>query len=316
MKKGKVWNIFAGIFDILLAFILFASVALFFLMPEYVYGLYLPILLRVLGQVAIDPDLLIYIILGLVGVVGILLLIFGIIAIARSGRREEKYYKRSGALIFYMIFEMVLVAAFILWFMSYQEMASLINSSSDLSDFVMIYYATFMAILSLSGLSLLFRFIGMVRVYSGKKRFKAVQNAKIRAQEQAKLQKETAPIPANEVKPVYDVRPLSEIADVVNADVKEVKKAEPKVVREKPAVKVEEKISIEKTIAKTPAVEKKVEKKPVAKKAEPKVAEKKVTSKKSAASTVKKAVPKASAKKAEPKVATKKPATKKVTDKK
>jgi len=312
MKKGKVWNIFAGIFDILLAFILFASVALFFLMREYVYGLYLPIFLRVLGQVAIDPDLLIYIILGVIAIISILLLIFGIIAIARSGRKEEKYYKRSGALIFYIIFEMALVAAFTLWFMSYQEMASLINSFSDLSDFVVIYYATFMALLSLSGLSLLFRFIGMIRVYSGKKRFKAVQNAKVRAQEQAILQKETAPSPANEIKPVYDVRPLSDIADVVNADVKEVKKVEKKVVSEEPEIKIEEKVSVEKTITKAPATKKKAEQKTVAKKAEPKVADKKVAPKKA----VKKVEPKPTAKKTVSKPKAKKPTTKKSTDKK
>lgn len=159
MNRGKVFHLLAGILDILFALSLFAVIILFFVSEtEFIVGPFVSffsIFLKIGGGVESlieNIELVSYILLGIFGIIGILSLIFGSLSIARSRKEEKKYYHKGGRLIGYAVVETIGLAFFV--------------------TLLAFYYSLFSVIaVSIFGLIVILRYIGIGFFYSGRKKF-------------------------------------------------------------------------------------------------------------------------------------------------
>jgi len=160
MKRGKIFNLFAGILDILFALFVFTLIVLFFVTnTAFVNGIMGPMFLSVLSLLANigleipygQLQLLRYIFAGILGLIGLLSLIFGSVTVSKIRKEPIKYYK-GGSVITFAILETIALALFV---------ASLVYFSSTSS----------IILVSVFGLIVLLRYIGIGFLYSGKKKY-------------------------------------------------------------------------------------------------------------------------------------------------
>lgn len=167
MKRGKIINLSAGIFDIIFGVGMIAFIVLFFLTGMEILGaevgeflvqpfMSLFVLVVKLGiDLTVDSIKLIpYIFLALIAVFGILSLVFGSLSVSRTRKDQKKYYRKGGRLIAYAVVETIVLAIFIV-LLAYH------------------YSAMSVIFVSVLGLVVLLRYIGIGLFYAGKKKFVA-----------------------------------------------------------------------------------------------------------------------------------------------
>jgi glucan phosphoethanolaminetransferase (alkaline phosphatase superfamily) len=112
MKRGKELLVISGLFDILFALGLFTLVILSFVGFAYAGSLFVPFLTILTSFIPTIPLTLLEIIsygfLALLGIFGILSLVFGSLAIAKARKEEGEYYKRGAGLITAVVFETII----------------------------------------------------------------------------------------------------------------------------------------------------------------------------------------------------------------
>lgn len=166
MKKGKIINLLAGIFDILFALGMFAVIGLHFLETNFIYSMSGPIyylLFVVLGFPISYMNSLTFVYLGIIGLIGLFSLIFGSATLVRIGKEREKYYRKGGRLISYAVIETVISLIFMLIHLipCVLGVITLTNALVALIANLLIFVI------------ILFRYIGIGLFYSGKKKYLA-----------------------------------------------------------------------------------------------------------------------------------------------
>lgn len=113
MKKGKNLLLVSGIFDILFALGLFALIILYFFRMDYVSQLTLSVW-SIISMLIYVPfsyiQIIHYSVLGFLGLVGLLSLIFGSVSIARVRNDQKRYYHKGGRLIAFVVLETIALA--------------------------------------------------------------------------------------------------------------------------------------------------------------------------------------------------------------
>lgn len=157
MKKGKGLILTAGILEILFAVGLFSIIALYFLEVGFVGDLLLSFLAlcsTILSNAYIINilEILGYIFLGALGLIGLLSLIFGSLCVSKFTKTQKVYYKRGGGLITSCILGTIALAFFVLLYIRLNSLLALI-------------------IIGLLSLILLLKYLGTGMFYCGKKEY-------------------------------------------------------------------------------------------------------------------------------------------------
>lgn len=167
MKKGKNLLLVSGIFDILFALGLFALIILYFFRMDYVSQLTLSVW-SIISMLIYVPfsyiQIIHYSVLGFLGLVGLLSLIFGSVSIARVRNDQKRYYHKGGRLIAFVVLETIALAILIL----------LLIRLFPLPTMTILSITTILptiAIAVLLALIVLLRYISLGMFYSGKKKY-------------------------------------------------------------------------------------------------------------------------------------------------
>lgn len=169
MKKGKVLNLLAGLFDVLLGIALIAIsvlsiLALFEIIPLMNYFGFLiePFLLLwfLIFESIASLDILMFVYLAVVALFGILTLIFGSVTLGRVRKDQSGYYKKGCRLIGYSVVETVIL----LFFAAHMIPYILLEAA----------FTTLLPLIILNGVILIIvilRYVGMGRFYCGRKKY-------------------------------------------------------------------------------------------------------------------------------------------------
>lgn len=139
MSKGKFLNLFAGIFDILLALSLIAvaTLALAFniefintllgsmLLSSFIFLESIGLPVSGLNQI----EILSYIFIGILSLVGLLSLIFGSVTVSKIRKKPETYHK-LGSVITFFILEIIALTFFIILLVSAYSLGAVIATSA------------------------------------------------------------------------------------------------------------------------------------------------------------------------------------------
>lgn len=172
MKKGKVINLLAGLFDVILGLGLIAIVVLsvlemFGIIPWAIYFGFLmePLIflwILIFNSLPASPEILIFGYLGVVALFGLLTLIFGSVTLARVRKDQTRYYRKGCRLIGYAVVETIILLFF----------------AAHMIPYIMLG-VPFMVLLPLLILNAVIfkivvaRYIGMGMLYCGRKKYLA-----------------------------------------------------------------------------------------------------------------------------------------------